>query len=502
MNVRMKQLISWGAIIISFYTADTVGMTITAPGVYRLSADIAGTITIAASNVTLDLNSKKIIGTSVGVSCTNQTDITIQNGILQNNTEHILITSCTNVTIENVDFIGGQTGVLFEAVESGAINNCSLRQLNSSGIFLQTCSLIQCTNLEFYENTVSSVLTCSFSNAVIFDTIAVAHNTFNQSLNVPEFLPQIYIASIFITYSQDVQLNNCSLTNNFYTENTFTSNNVPICGVEIFKSDARIQTCVFSNNSATTGSAFALVLFAAINIDAAFTVKINNLECNTNSGLVSPPALAAVLVSAVTVNGYNINFASTKTQNLTITNCMCSGNQLQPVGTFASFQLSNINNCVISDCLITTNSGTNQGILAALTDSLTINNCTVSNNTDSGGFTGIFVLDVSAATIQNNNIQDNNAANLVFGISVNTVAQLALRNNLCSFNTSTGSTSTGIQGVSLTGGIAAVSGNQCQGHTTNFDFTSSGIMIPRVIWNSGGGSISAPPTPLDNIDII
>ena len=125
---------------------------------------------------------------------------------------------------------------LFEAVESGAINNCSLRQLNSSGIFLQTCSLIQCTNLEFYENTVSSVLTCSFSNAVIFDTIEVAHNTFNQFLDVPEFLPQIYFASIFITNSQDVQLNNCSLTNNFYTDNNVVAATLlPICGVEVFR---------------------------------------------------------------------------------------------------------------------------------------------------------------------------------------------------------------------------------------------------------------------------
>ena len=500
MKAYMKQLISWGAIIISFYTADTVGMTITAPGVYRLSADIAGTITIAASNVTLDLNSKKIIGASVGVSCANQTDITIQNGILQNNTEHILITSCTNVTIENVDFIGGQTGVLLQSVESGAIDNCSLRSLSSNGIFLQTCSLIQCTNLEFYENTVSSVLTCSFSNAVIFDTIEVAHNTFNQFLNVPEFLPQSYIASIFITNSNDVQLNNCSLTNNFYTENNVIIYPLPICGIEVFKSDTRIQTCVFSNNNATVESPFSLAPFTAINIDAAFTVEINNLECNTNNLFASPPAAA---VSAVTVNGNNVNFSATNTQNLTITNCMCSGNQLQQGGNCDPFLLGNINNCVISDCLVTTNSGTESGIFASFIDSLTINSCTISNNTgtSSRGFVGIFAVDVSAATIQNNVIQNNTDSSLVVGIFVQNTPYVALRNNLCNFNTSTGSTSTGIQGISLTGGIAAVSRNQCQGHTTNFDFTSSGIMIPLVVWTASSGAFSAPPTPSDNIDV-
>ena len=498
MKAYMKQLISWGAIIISFYTTDTAGMTITAPGVYRLSADIVGTITIAASNVTLDLNNKKIIGASVGVSCANQTGITIQNGILQNNTEHILITSCTNVTIENVDFIGGQTGVLLQSVESGAINNCSLQSLSSSGIFLQTCSLIQCTNLEFYENTVSSVLTCSFSNAVIFDTIEVAHNTFNQSLNVPEFLPQSYIASIFITNSNDVQLNNCSLTNNFYTENNVAAYTLPMCGIEVFRSDARIQTFIFSNNSATAESAFSLAPFTAINVDAAFTVEINNLECNTNNGLASPDF---AIVSAVSVNGYNANFSATKTHNLIITNGVCSGNQLQPVGIFTSFQLDNINNCVVSDCLITTNAATTVGIGARLTDNLTINNCTIANNTDSGVFTGIFASDISAATIQNNSIQDNNSSGRMVGIQALSIPNLVLRNNLCNFNTSTSSTSTGIQGISLTGGIAAVSRNQCQGHTTNFDFTSSGIMIPLVVWTASSGAFSAPPTPLDNIDV-
>ena len=419
--------------------------TITQPGVYQLGNDIVGTVTIAASNVTLDLNNKRLGGASVdvGIYCTNQTDVIIQNGILQNSNQHVLISTCTNVTIEDVDFIGGQTGVLFEAVESGAIDNCSLRQLNSSGIFLQTCSLIQCTNLEFYENTVSSVLTCSFSNAVIFDTIEVAHNTFNQNLNVPEFLPQIYVASIFVTNSNDVLINKCSLTNNnFYTNNNFIMF-LPICGIEVFKSDARIQTFVFSNNSATV-EVDNSGPFVAINIDFAVTAAIDGLVFNNNNALFLS---GNGVVGAVTVNSYSDYPSAINTEQLTIANCSCTNNNLQPTGNIICYQLSRINNCVIYNSTITNNSFMQFGIYADSVDTVAIRSCYIAENTNivhkglvgvrfSSGLTGVRATNINNTIIGNCIVANNTAASgHFFGLDVSETAVVTIENNIIQDNT-------------------------------------------------------------------
>ena len=61
MKTDKKQWFFCGAVTVIFYIADAFGVTITQPGVYRLSADINGTVIIAANNVTLDLNSKTIM---------------------------------------------------------------------------------------------------------------------------------------------------------------------------------------------------------------------------------------------------------------------------------------------------------------------------------------------------------------------------------------------------------------------------------------------------------
>ena len=56
--------------------------TITVPGNYRLANDIVGTITIAADNVFLDLENKKITAGFNGIVVSGQTEITIKNGTI------------------------------------------------------------------------------------------------------------------------------------------------------------------------------------------------------------------------------------------------------------------------------------------------------------------------------------------------------------------------------------------------------------------------------------
>ena len=105
--------------------------------------------------------------------------------------------------------------------------------------------------------------------------------------------------------------------------------------------------------------------------------------------------------------------------------------------------------------------------------------------------------------MENNIIQDNSTTvSRAIGYLYKQHPNLTLRNNLCNFNTSTSSTSTGIQGISLTGATAAISGNQSQGHTTNFDFSTSGITVPFITFYTSTGVYNPSVLPLDNISTV
>ena len=82
-------------------------ITITSPGSYCLANDIVGVITIAADDVILDLNNKRVSNrssTDSALSLTG-TNITIKNGQINGSIFGISVNSCNYVRIDNVQFM-------------------------------------------------------------------------------------------------------------------------------------------------------------------------------------------------------------------------------------------------------------------------------------------------------------------------------------------------------------------------------------------------------------
>ena len=86
--------------------------TITVPGNYRLANDISGTLTIAADDVCLNLENRKISGGVNNIEVTGHSNVSIKNGVIEGATRGILIDTCTDIEIHNVDFIDNGTGLL------------------------------------------------------------------------------------------------------------------------------------------------------------------------------------------------------------------------------------------------------------------------------------------------------------------------------------------------------------------------------------------------------
>ncbi len=114
--------------------AITSPTTIMQAGSYCVSADIAGSITIDADNVCLDLNGHEI---SSGIVVTTGHDqINIKNGAVVGGSPAILVNvGVTNIIIENVTCKNATCGIQFENVTGGAIEHCTLTQ-NSTGLCL------------------------------------------------------------------------------------------------------------------------------------------------------------------------------------------------------------------------------------------------------------------------------------------------------------------------------------------------------------------------------
>ena len=108
--------------------------TITQAGTYCLVSDIAGTITINASNVALDLNGHQV---TMGIIITaGQDTVSITNGTVLGGSPGILVqTGCTNISITRVLVKNGTSGILFEQVNGGLVEHCTLTN-NMTGLAL------------------------------------------------------------------------------------------------------------------------------------------------------------------------------------------------------------------------------------------------------------------------------------------------------------------------------------------------------------------------------
>jgi len=128
--------------------------TITIPGNYRLANDIVGTITIAADNVSLDLENKKITAGFNGILVSGQTEITIKNGTIENaDTAGLFVDDCINVEIVSMDLVGNATGICLLTSTGITVKESTCRDNTDDGIALNNsvdCVIVEnkCFNNE------------------------------------------------------------------------------------------------------------------------------------------------------------------------------------------------------------------------------------------------------------------------------------------------------------------------------------------------------------------
>ena len=118
-------------------------MTITESKPYKLARTITGTITIAADNVTLDLNQHTISGETHGIVVnTGLTNIPIKNGNIAIPTSGNGIeigASCTNIDIDGIRADQCAIGINITGSSKTTIRNCRLTRNSDTGIKLTSC---------------------------------------------------------------------------------------------------------------------------------------------------------------------------------------------------------------------------------------------------------------------------------------------------------------------------------------------------------------------------
>jgi Periplasmic component of the Tol biopolymer transport system len=148
-------------------TSISMAQTVSSSGSYALCNNITGTITIAASNVMLDLNNYKI---SAGIVVNSGLDqIAMRNGVVEGTTNGILVNSGTkNVIIENITVKNATlgSGIKFTNVTDATINGCTLT-MNTTGLQLSNSHKINVSN---------TIADCNRNAG--FDLISSTTNTF------------------------------------------------------------------------------------------------------------------------------------------------------------------------------------------------------------------------------------------------------------------------------------------------------------------------------------
>ncbi len=113
--------------------------TITEEGSYCLGNEIVGTLTIAASNVHLDLSHRRI--TDGLIINSGLTGVTVENGVVEGGSDAISVNGASDIIIHDVTVKNGTRGINFVGVSDSLITNCDMI-LNTTGLELNGCQKI------------------------------------------------------------------------------------------------------------------------------------------------------------------------------------------------------------------------------------------------------------------------------------------------------------------------------------------------------------------------
>ncbi|MGE0206361.1 MAG: right-handed parallel beta-helix repeat-containing protein [Candidatus Babeliales bacterium] len=413
-----------------FPIAITGPATIAASGNYCLDQNILGSIIISADNVNLDLNHKRISsGTPHNIEVTSQGNIYIFNGILSDAASSaISITTCTNVTIENVDFIDNPAGISVLTSTIITVNNCTFRGSSGRAMSFDDSMLGNIANCTCELNTGATEILATFSSRCMqFSNIEICNNT-----GAAVFFP-ILINNLSDSIFQGVRVNeNSAATELGAFVITGTTQNVKF-----------FECTVFRNNAPTLAAA----LLGANPQDITFnTFNIAGNSFSNNSILVDATALTNGVFNQVHVDD-NTSLAALRAFQLT--NCSnlvfngCSALDNTATSTLIGLDFQNCNDGVVKNSSINDNTSSSlsvQGINIYNSHNLTFDSCTALVNT-APNCQGMSVENSTALKTVNSHFMNN------VGSDVNGVHAISSCTDLI-FNNCTSLNNTATNGVS------------------------------------------------------
>ena len=219
--------------------------TIAQPGSYCLTQDIAGSITIDATNLDLDLNNKRITAGSDGIKVSNQADVTVKNGIIEGGTNGVVVSFCTNVEIFDIDFIDNPVGINIVTSSCVRVDDCTFRGFTDAALTIDDTNNGKFTNcmMKFNDDSPSVVFAQNSVN-LFFKNLFMNNNSSSLSLNVFK-----------LSNCENCVIKECQANNNLNTDGSLDGffinncNNIKFINCVANGNEARIGVSGFINNN-------------------------------------------------------------------------------------------------------------------------------------------------------------------------------------------------------------------------------------------------------------
>lgn len=371
----------------------TTGVTISAPGIYRLAENIVfspssmtNAVTITASNVVLDFQNFSITQNNtipsvngVVIGGSNVQNVTVMGGLVANMTGIGLASNqINNLTVQNMSFVScGYAGIQVSGAARGLlVDNCNINACCTAG----NNDIIDDHLAECIVDTVSvgTISNCRIYNNQIPQSETAIVNLYGFNLSNCSMVEVINCASyqnVCTTYNAFnlTSCVDCSLSNCVSEEDNGAFGGTPTSFNIVSSSGISVLDCRSQGN--TSGQhPFGIRLAGTNNslVQRCAIINNNNTDSNDYQGLsLSNASFNTIQDCTVTgnVSGLNLNtieLVSSSNMNI-IDGCLASMNRA-PNGICNGFLIDSSSNNMVQDCNISQNLGDNDD------DSFGINN--------------------------------------------------------------------------------------------------------------------------------
>lgn len=175
---------------------------ITQAGVYCLTETVTGSLLIDADNVTINFNSFSIADGNNLISSANHTNLAFfGHGSLKNGTVGINLSGCSTVGITDICFEDNGSACVLDSTNGFVIDSCTMFGQTSFGLnFLGGTKNGKIAWCSFFNNNVTSAISCSSCESLLFDAVTVNTNDLVFGFNIDD--------------CQNCLLNRCQVNNN------------------------------------------------------------------------------------------------------------------------------------------------------------------------------------------------------------------------------------------------------------------------------------------------